>query len=77
MNLSKYVTTREAATMLGVVTDHVNHLLKADKLTGGRFGRYWMVYVPSIEKYLANKAPWGRHTSGTPTIQIEKPDRQE
>jgi len=77
MNLRKYVTTKQAAEMLGVVTDHVNHLLIGGKLKGHKFGKSWMVYVPSVEKYLATKAPWGRPTSGTPTIQIEKPDGQE
>lgn len=72
MNLSKYVTTKQAAEMLGVITTSVNHLLMDGKLKGHKFGKSWMVYVPSIETYLANKAPWGRPTSATPTIQVEK-----
>jgi len=56
-SLSDYISTREAAERLGVVTDHISHLLAAEKIRGKRIGRAWLVYVPSLERYIANKPP--------------------
>jgi len=78
-NLDKYVTTKKAAEMLGVKQDHIRRLLGMDKITGRRLGHDWIVYTPSLEKYLATKSKRGRRASGKPTIQVEekKPDGQE
>lgn len=65
-DLTQYVTTKQAAEMLGVVTEHVNHLLLARKIAGKKFGRSWMVYKPSIEKYLETKSSSGRPPSRSP-----------
>ena len=71
MNLSKYVTTRQAAEMLGTATTHINRLLIDGKLNGIKPGGHdWLVFQPSLEKYLANKSRRGRPTSKTPTIQV-------
>ena len=74
-NLTKYadqyVTTREAAEMLGVVTDHINRLLIAKKIDGTKFGYSWLVFKPSIETYLETKSKRGRPTSKTPQLKIE------
>jgi excisionase family DNA binding protein len=76
-DLSKYVTTSQAAEMLGVANDHVNRLLIAKKIQGQKLGHYWLVFVPSLAKYLTTKSKRGRPTSGEPTIQIEgKPTGQ-
>jgi excisionase family DNA binding protein len=76
-DLTKYVTTRQAAEMLGVATTHINRLLIGEKIKGTKWGHDWLVFVPSLEKYLSNKSKRGRPTSGTPTIQIEeKPNGQ-
>jgi excisionase family DNA binding protein len=77
MNLSKYVTTRQAADLLGVKTEHINHLLIAKKIDGRKLGYSWLVFKPSLEKYLANKSKGGRPTSGTPQLKIENDNRQE
>lgn len=65
-DLTQYVTTAQAADMLGVVTEHINHLLLAGRLKGTKFGKSWMVYLPSIERYQENKAPGGRPPSRAP-----------
>ena len=54
--LREYVTTRQAAVMLGVLTSSVNHPLHGGRLEGVKLGRDWFVYTPSIEDYL-NKSP--------------------
>ncbi len=50
-DLTQYVTTKQAAGMLGVTPDHVIRLLTENRLRGIMPGHDWMVYVPSIEKY--------------------------
>ncbi len=37
-DLTQYVTTRQAADSLGVVTDHINHLLAKGKIKGVKLG---------------------------------------
>ena len=71
-DLTKYVTTREAAEMLGVIPRRVQALLKVGTVKGKQLGREWLVFTPSLEKYLASKSKRGRHSSGAPTIQVEK-----
>ncbi|MBM3129777.1 MAG: helix-turn-helix domain-containing protein [Chloroflexi bacterium] len=71
-DLIKYVTTREAAEMLGVATTHVNRLLIGEKIRGIKKGHDWLVFAPSLEKYLANKSKRGRPSSGSPTIQVQE-----
>jgi excisionase family DNA binding protein len=68
----KFVTTKEAAEMLGVATEHVNRLLIGGKIEGSKMGKVWVVFVPSLEKYLTGKSKRGRPSSGAPTIQVEK-----
>jgi excisionase family DNA binding protein len=76
-NLTKYVTTRKAAELLGVKQDHIRKLLGMDKIKGRRLGHDWIVFAPSLEKYLATKSKRGRPRSGTPTLKAEKRDGQE
>lgn len=68
-DLTQYVTTAKAAELLGLVPTSVNHLLKDGRIKGHKFGHYWMVYVPSIEKYLETKTPTGRPPSRSPQLQ--------
>ena len=70
-DLTKYVTTRQAAEMLGVETDHINHLLIAKKLRGVKLGYSWLVFVPSVEKYAETKSNRGRPRSRTPKLQLQ------
>ena len=53
---NQYVTTQQAAVMLGIVDSAVRHLLtgKKPKLRGKKWGNTWMVDLQSIAEYLAN-----------------------
>ena len=66
--LSDYVTTQQAAELLGVVRRSVNHLIADGKLKGKRMGKDWLVYRPSLEEYESNKSAAGRPRSGEPQI---------
>ncbi|OQY87140.1 MAG: hypothetical protein B6D41_12215 [Chloroflexi bacterium UTCFX4] len=59
-SLSDFVTTRDAALRLGVGIDHINHLIDRGKIIGKRMGKYWLVYVPSLEHYRNTKDQRGR-----------------
>ncbi len=69
MNLSNYVTTARAAQMLGVLPTSVNHLIYDGRLEGKKLGRDWLIFVPSIGKYLKTKSSKGKPPSGVPQLQ--------
>ena len=46
------MTTAEAAEILGIARESVARLIRKGQLEGTRFGRDWMVYRKSVEKYL-------------------------
>ena len=65
-DLTKYVPTKQAATMLGVNRFWIVRLLADKRLKGIKLGHDWLVFVPSIEKYSKTKSNRGRPSSGTP-----------
>jgi excisionase family DNA binding protein len=68
-DLTQYVTTKQAAEMLGVTQDFINALLIKGKLRGVKPGGWnWLVYAPSVQKYLDTKSDRGRPTSRTPKL---------
>lgn len=69
-DLTQYVTTKQAAEMLGVTQNHVSLLIDRRKIRGTKIGFSWLVYVPSVQKYLETKAPSGRPTSKAPTLHL-------
>jgi excisionase family DNA binding protein len=73
-NLNQYATTREAAEMLGVNRFWIVRLLASKKIKGIKRGHDWLVFTPSLEKYLAKKSKRGRPASGTPTIKVKEKD---
>jgi hypothetical protein len=69
MLVTDYVTTKKAAEMLGSSQDHIRLLLGRNRVKGIMLGHDWLVFVPSIEKYVEAKSKRGRPPSGTPRIQ--------
>lgn len=70
-DLTKYVTTREAAELLGVDSSRVRGLLLSDRIKGKKLGHDWLVFRPSLEKYFAHKSTRGRPPSKRPKIKIK------
>ncbi len=68
-DLTQYVTTSQAATMLGVDPSQVARLLRGGDLKGIKLGHDWLVFAPSIQKYFESKSKRGRPSSGTPQLQ--------
>jgi len=66
--LKDYCTTREAADLLGIQVNTVNHLIARGKLEAQQVGRTWLVFKPSIEEYYRSKAPSGQPGSGKPKL---------
>ena len=68
-DLTKYVTTDQAAELMGVLPTSINHLIHDGRLKAIKLGRDWMVFVPSIEKYRETKSKRGRPSSRVPQAQ--------
>lgn len=49
--MDKYVTTAEAAEIIGCVDSRVRQLLREGTLDGERVGRDWLVVKKSAERY--------------------------
>ena len=47
------ITTPQAAERSGLSKVHLARLLREGKLEGVQLGREWLVYVDSLEKYVA------------------------
>ena len=51
----EWITTSEAARIIGVSRDHVSYLLRTGQLRGKKFARDWMVAKNSVEEYAAKE----------------------
>ena len=72
-DISQYVTTKQAAELLGVAQDHVNHLLITGRLRGIKPGGWhWLVFKPSITSYFKTKSSKGKPSSKAPKITSAK-----
>ncbi len=68
-DLSKYVPTLKAAKVLGVSQDHVTRLLTGGRIKGIKLGHDWLVFLPSLDRYLETKSKRGRPSSSIPQAQ--------
>lgn len=71
-DLNQFMTTTEAAELLGVLTSSVDHLLHSGRIKGKKFGRDWLVYRPSIATYVEGKSNSGRPTLKPPKLGPKK-----
>ena len=69
--LKDYCTTTEAAELLGIQVNSVNHLIARGKLEAQQVGRTWLVRKSSVEEYFRTKAPSGQPATGTPKLAAE------
>jgi excisionase family DNA binding protein len=51
----EWITTEEAAQIVGVTPHQIRHLLREGVLRGRKFARSWMVERASAEKYAATE----------------------
>ncbi len=70
--LSDYITSKQAADILGVTRNHIDLLLARGKIKGVRIGILWMVHLPSLENYSKIKSPRGRPPKNKPKFQPGK-----
>ncbi len=47
----EWITSRQAAELIGVTTDHVAYLVRQGALSALRFGRVWMISRASAFAY--------------------------
>lgn len=74
-DITKYITTREAAEMLGVNRFWIVRLIANGKIKAIKKGYDWFVFTPSLEKYLTHKSKRGRPPSKPPKIKVESKDQ--
>jgi excisionase family DNA binding protein len=59
----EWITTEEAAQIVGVTPHQIRHLLRERVLQGQKFARSWMVSRASAEKYAATERKPGPKTT--------------
>jgi excisionase family DNA binding protein len=47
----EWITTQEAAEIVGVTPNHIRYLIQHSKIEAKKFGRAWMVSRKSAEEY--------------------------
>jgi len=57
--ITDYISTKEASKRSGLTQAHISLLLSRGTLQGHKVARDWMVYVPSLDAYLANRPKRG------------------
>lgn len=67
--MTNYITTKQAADLLGVGQRHILHLLTIGKVKGIKLGHDWVVFAPSLSSYHKTKSPKGRPASRSPQLQ--------
>lgn len=68
-DLTQYVTTKQAAELMGVHYSQIALLLREHRIKGIKMGHDWLVFAPSLEKYTATKSPKGRPPKNEPQLQ--------
>lgn len=72
------ISTDEAVQRSGLSRNQITNLLRQGKLEGHNFGgRYWVVYVDSLERYLASPrktGPKGPRTSKNTNSHVQLVD---
>ncbi len=56
--MAQFVTTVQAARILGVTRRRVDALIAAGRLPAHRVGRDWLIQVPDLAR--VKDRPWGR-----------------
>jgi excisionase family DNA binding protein len=64
--MTNYVTTSEAAEIIGCVDSRVRQLLRAGKVAGRRVGRDWLVDRASAERWRDSDRKPGRVPKAKP-----------
>lgn len=72
-----YITTREAARIIGCVERQVRQLLQKKVLEGERAGRDWIVLKTSAETYAANRPKPGPKPKTEPPKRPSRPKKKE
>ena len=59
-DLSDYVTTQEAAALLGYHIEHVRRMAREGDLQGLKIGTTWLINKKSIEIYIRENSQFGK-----------------
>jgi excisionase family DNA binding protein len=53
--ITDYISTAEASERAGVARTHIQYLLRVGRMQGHKIGHDWLVFVPSLDAYIANR----------------------
>ena len=54
-SLKDYISTKEAAERYGLAQDYFSFLATKGTIKGVKIARNWLLYVPSLEKYMKDR----------------------
>jgi len=57
--ITDYISTKEASTRYGLTQAYIRRLLRRGTIQGQRFAHDWLVYIPSLDAYTANRPKRG------------------
>ncbi len=58
-SLKDYISTKEASDRYGLAQEHLSRLAGGGVIEGVKLARNWLLYVPSLEKYMKNRPKRG------------------
>jgi excisionase family DNA binding protein len=65
-----WITTTKAAELTGYTVTHIRRLIKAEKVSGRRFGRDWQVGRKSLAGYQAKVKKIGEKRGPKPKSKV-------
>ena len=65
--LGEWITTREAANLIGVTANQVRHLARTGTIKAQKFGHVWMINRDSAKEYAASDHRPGPKTEKSST----------
>jgi len=61
VDIAEYISTEDAAEMLGYHVEHVRRMIREGDLTSAKVGRSWLVLRRSVEDYLIFNRPLNKY----------------
>jgi excisionase family DNA binding protein len=66
--LENLLTAQEAAELLGTNDSRIRQLIRDKRISAVKKGKEWIVYKPSLAKYVKTKSRKGRPSSNKPSL---------
>jgi len=57
--ITDYISTKKASERVGISRSYLQYLLSVGRVQGHKLGHDWLVFVPSLDAYIANRPKRG------------------